>query len=98
MAATVTTIRKGVNGDQRYWQGTITGDTSYPTGGYAITAAQVGMNTIQSGIADNDTAASRLSSWDQTNKKLKLFTALSTEAANASNQSTITVPVFLFGY
>lgn len=78
----------------------VAGDTSYPTGGYDIAVTFKG---FQGSVADwgqaQDASGARLATVDIANKKLKLFTALGTEAANASNQSTITeIYVELVGY
>ena len=87
-----------VFGDRRVWVGTITFDSSYPTGGEAIVPGDFGFSEINHVIVGpNDAAASRIAAWDRTNSKIKLFTALSTEAANASNQSTISMPLVVIG-
>lgn len=65
----------------------VAADTSYPTGGYDISAAMKGM-TPDWGQAQDPTGA-RGVGVDIANKKLLIFTAFGTEAANASNQSTI---------
>ena len=75
----------------------ITFDNSYPTGGEALTPADLGLRDILSVAAEQKGVVSRLCEYDYTTQKLKLFTALSTEAANASDQSTITVRVLALG-
>lgn len=45
MALTFTSQKEGVAGDLRYWSGTILFDSSYPTGGEAITAANFGFGS-----------------------------------------------------
>lgn len=75
----------------------VTFDSSYPTGGEPLTAADLGMLNIEYLEATQKGVASRLAEYDYANAKLLLFTALSTEAANASNQSTIVVRVLAIG-
>ncbi len=75
----------------------ITFDSSYPTGGEAIAATDIGLARIDGCVAAGQAAGSRLFQWDQTNKKLLVFTAVGTEAANASDQSTIVADFIFFG-
>lgn len=75
----------------------ITFDNSYPTGGEAFAAADVQLSSIDYVNVDQKGAASRIVNYDYTNSKLMLFTALSTEAANASDQSTIVVRALVVG-
>jgi hypothetical protein len=98
MALTFTESRKTVEGSVKNWYGTVTFDSSYPTGGEVVTAASVGMQTVLQAFPVPNTAMSRLVTFNPSTKALVLFTALSTEAANASDQSTITVPVHFIGY
>lgn len=85
-------------GDLKLWIGTVTFDNSYPTGGEVILPTDVGFNvSIDAVIAMGSPGGSRLFLWDQANKKMKLFTALGTEAVNASDQSTITFPIMVIG-
>lgn len=88
-----------VSGRQRRWgMWKIALDTSYPTGGYDLTGLFSRFKSVDWGQAQ-DASGARLVSVDVPNKKLMVFTALGTEAANASNQSTITtVYVELGGY
>ncbi len=93
MALTVTVNKRTVYGDQRVIYATVAFDNSYPTGGEAVDVSMFGgqLTELTDAILLNshNLAASRIVVWDRPNKKLKLFTALSTEAANASDQSTI---------
>lgn len=96
MALTYTEVHRSVHGMQRVWEGLITFDNSYPTGGEVIDPAQLGMSTVES-VSLTPTAGTRLFSWNQTTRAIQVFTALSTEAANASDQSTISIRVLAFG-
>lgn len=77
---------------------TVDFDTSYPTGGEDISSLWTGFTSVVVAIAQYP-GGTRLARVDKTNKKLLLFTAIGTEAADTSNQSTITgVQVVLIGY
>lgn len=75
----------------------ITFDNSYPTGGESLAAADVGLSSIEYVKAEQKGVASRICEYDYANSKLMLFTALSTQAANASDQSTIVVRALVVG-
>lgn len=76
--------------------GTMVFDTSYPTGGELFTDVS-SMFTAMLGVVFEQ-HISRIVTYDYTNNKVLLQTALGTEAANASNQSTITVRFLAWGY
>lgn len=82
-------------GDKRVHAYGITFDNSYPTGGEAVTAGLVGLNTIQFVIPLVNGA--NFSVWDRTNSKLLIYTADGVEAANASDQSAVTVEAVFIG-
>ena len=98
MALTYTKSRDEIGGSLRHWYGTMTFDASYVTGGLLITPAAVGMQRVFQAYTEANPAASRIATFAPATGKLLLFTALSTEAAAASDQSTITVPVHVVGY
>lgn len=87
-------------GDRKVVYATVTFDNSYPTGGEAIAAADFGgelrsLDRIETqGV---NTAGNRLVVWDRANSKLLLFTALGTQATNASDQSAIVVEITAIG-
>lgn len=77
----------------------VTGDTSYPTGGTAITAAQFGLSNLDTvnicgGISN---VGSRLVSWNQTTGKLQWWSALTTEITNTTNLSADFIVVEAIG-
>ncbi len=83
------------------WTGVVTFDNSYPTGGetFDLTTASGGEGVFKEVVQVVPSPLSnRIVTYDRTNKKLLLHTALGTEAANASDQSSITVRVVAFGY
>ncbi len=100
MAATFTAQRTVRIDGNFIVYGVIALDNSYPTGGEAIAPQTINslMNAIHGMSLGINTAGTRLLVWDQTNQKIKCFTAVGTEAANASDQSTITdIPVTVHG-
>lgn len=98
MAITVGSDRmRSVFGDRRVLALDITGDTAYPTGGYSITPALVGMTRFDAVKVQQPKTATRIVTWDYANSKLMIYTALSTEAANASDQSSVVVTVEFIG-
>lgn len=95
----VTTRNRFVIGDRVALQASVTFDSSYPTGGEDLTPSLLGgaLQQIDWVECSVNTAGNRLVVWDRANRKLLLFTALGTEAANASNQATIVAEVTIFG-
>ena len=74
----------------------VVGDSSYATGGYALSAAV--LSQLKSGqvVGLNDGNAV-IALWDAANLKVKFITASTgAEVANASNQSANTVKLLLF--
>lgn len=84
-----------VVGNKRLVVADVTFDSSYPTGGEAIAASDFGLSSIDTVLPYPH--ASRICTYDDTNKKLLLHTALGTEASNASDQSTIAVRCEVLG-
>lgn len=72
-------------------------DNSYPTGGEPLTASDLGIASVRQLDARQKGVGNRICEYDYANSKLKLYTALGTEAANGSDQSAITVRVFAIG-
>jgi hypothetical protein len=96
MALTFGTDRqRTVYGDKRVVTLDVTFDNSYPTGGEVINPSDVGMTRFDYVHPQQPKAATRIVTWDYANSKALLYTALSTEAANASDQSAI-VATFMF--
>jgi hypothetical protein len=100
-ACTVTLDAAGgnlVEGSKRTRFGTLSPSASYATNGDTVAAADFGLNVLDDLEIDLDVAASRFGTYDKTNGKVKVFTALSTEAVNATNQSAIVFRVRATGY
>lgn len=76
MAATVTDLKFGVQGDRRVNVGTVTGDTSYTTGGYALAPGAVGLGSVDRLSIDlpvNSTPAIRGAVYNRSTSKLAFF-------------------------
>jgi hypothetical protein len=77
---------------------------NYPTGGEPLPASLFGLRRIVSvkdlGVARATAAGAtaRTVSYDRTNQKLQIYTTGSAEAANNSDQSTITAELEVVGY
>lgn len=104
MALTYTTVHSGIAGTQRVWQGLITFDSSYPTGGEAIEVNQLGgMFQLDALSLEQTNTAGFDAVWDQATAKILLYdedntSGIAAQAANASNQSTVTVRAVAFGH
>lgn len=72
MAITSTVTRTGTMGDQRSVFGTITFDSSYPTGGEAFDKADIGLGRLD-WISFNQGEDGRVFHWDATNAKILVF-------------------------
>lgn len=95
MAFTVGSLRKGNAGSLRIHTGTLTFDSSYPAGGEPLTAAELGMHTVENlkldpPFATVDTQVNNLAvAYDYTNAKVLAFEigvrASGTAAADTTN-------------
>lgn len=80
----------------------ITFDSSYPTGGEALTAAELGLHSILGCVIGGINAVRYHAGWDQANKKLMLYqedgtSGIEAQVANASDQSAVTVTCLFVG-
>jgi hypothetical protein len=99
MALTITNVKKNVVGAQRELIADIDFDSSYPAGGEAFsprdvdptlpTSASFHFVAIQ--LNDATIADNRIFSYDHTNKKIIMYTAVNTEATG--NQAAVKVRV-----
>ena len=103
MALTFTADNFGVVGAQRQWQGTVTFDASYPTGGEAVLPADFGgLVQIDTVIIGQTNVAGVDAVWDATNSKVILYdedntSGVAAQAANASDQSATIVTAIVYG-
>lgn len=78
-------------------------DSSYPTGGEAVTAAELGLNRVETatavvqGIASGSVNVTS-ADYDETNAKILLYDETPAEVANTSDMSGTTVRVIARGY
>lgn len=96
MAATFGTITDNLDGNQREVNRTITGDTSYTTGGYAIAPSVFGFGAI-TGIQFTPFGTGTtcyVGYWDNTNNKVKFMKS----QAGLLIEETATTDVHLFGF
>jgi len=96
MAATVTTVKSFVTGDRRVSIVNVTGDASYATGGYALTNQQIGGDLETDLVIPTTATTGHTAAWNASTGKLMFF-AGGTEVTNATNVSTVTVPVLVYG-
>lgn len=78
MAVTVTDVRKSVFGDRRAVTVDVTFDSSYPTGGEALTPSQFGLQVVdvvfaELAVAQTGQATALAVSYDRVNEKLQAF-------------------------
>jgi hypothetical protein len=74
----------------------VQGDTSYATGGYAVTGSFWSAIGSKAPVGLNDGGA-RIALYDAVNQKVKFITASTgAEVANASDQSATTVKVLVY--
>lgn len=72
---------------------TVTGDASYPTGGYTLPGAVGPQDRV---FAEAISTGTIYGVWDAVNKKLKLLTrSTNAEVANASNQSAVSIRLII---
>lgn len=74
----------------------ITGDTSYPSGGYPISGPNAGMSRIDGMFTIGSSAAGYKAVYDYVNKKV-LFYSNGSQVANTTNISSITIRMKVLG-
>lgn len=91
MAVTISNLDFSVAGDKRRTMGNVTFDSSYPTGGEALSPNQIGLADILWMDVENPvngTPAARLCTYDHTNDRFLVFTSSDgNEVANGTNLS-----------
>lgn len=103
MALTITERERFVAGDRTFVAATVTFDSSYPTGGEAIAAADFGLRShIDWVIPNKPDVATKDVWWDRANSKLMILvedgtSGIEAQAANASDQSAVDVEVLVIG-
>lgn len=112
MSMNVKLIRKIKFGNAFGVVAELTGDTSYATGGYGLTAKQLGLNVIEN-VLPQSPAGGKFWEYDFANKKIKVlelattaelveevtvYTTALAEAANESDQSESVTKIVAFGW
>lgn len=101
MAASVTSIDKTVVGNKRQSVAEVTFDSSYPTGGESVTAAQLGLSKVDYAlcniIAVGGTVDVAEAFYDKANSKIKVFDQTPAEVANTADLSTLSVRIVAWG-
>lgn len=87
MALTISNLVRHNVGDARLHVGTIAFDDSYPTGGESLTAANVGLQKIDS--IDFDATAGFVFQYDFTNSKVLVY-----QSATVTPTGTLSKPTF----
>lgn len=110
MAMSVRLMRKIKFGNAFGVVAELTGDASYATGGYPLTAKQLGLSVVEN-ILPQSPAGGKFWEYDFANKKIKIFNLATTaegeplvyttalaEVANKSNQSESVARIVAFGW
>lgn len=102
MAATVSRVPDEANvsvGPIPVTSITVTGDTSYPTGGYSITAASLGMKAIlgMAPLGNNTAAAGFEANWNTQTGKLQFYSGALAEVTNATDVHTLIFTILVWG-
>jgi hypothetical protein len=96
MAATPTIVRRSHQGTVRVNYVDVLLDNSYPTGGYALTPAQLGFTKVPL-VVDAEPNTGRSFWYDRVNQKLKSFNSGGTETTAATDLSAVTVRLSVEG-
>jgi hypothetical protein len=86
-----------VAGDRVMVSVDIKGDNAYPTGGTPITPQMFGLDSVDHFDATTESGGGNLAAYDYANKKLKMFTAFSTEVTAATDLSAKTWRTLVIG-
>ena len=102
MAATVAVNKNGVLGDIKYALVSVTGDASYPTGGYPLDVNQVGCPLTRLAVFQNEGnaggAAVFAAIWNDATKKVQFYATQGVEVTAAVNVSAYTFQFLFLGY
>jgi hypothetical protein len=81
--------------------GTLVLDSSYPTGGEALTAAQLGLQSVDEAhaeiVAVSGTTNVANATYDKTNSKVKVFDETPAEVGNTNSLENVKVQITAFG-
>lgn len=102
MALTVTIDERDVWGSHQVRWGSVQFDSSYPTGGEAVAAADFQLSELKEIVVHSADDATYRPVWDAANDKIKLYvedgtSGIEAEAANTSDQSAVNVRFQVIG-
>lgn len=101
MAASIVTAIKpdlySVPGNRRQLLADFTPSTVYPALGEPLTPALFGLSQIDYVEVQGPSDGTRFAVYDRTNNKLRIFTALSTEAGTGTDQSAKVFSLMVWG-
>ena len=103
MALSFAEAYKGVQGAVRVWEGVITFDSSYPTGGEAVAIGDLGFGVeILNVVLGQTNVAGQDAVWDSANSKIIMYvedgtSGIAAQVADTDDQSATTVPVRFTG-
>lgn len=102
MPASVTVSKRTIFGNKKVCVGTVAFDSSYPTGGEAVSYANLGLANVD--FVQVSSAAGYVFEYDHTNKKVKAYWVDTTtdgaamaEVADTTDLSAVTARFFAFG-
>lgn len=102
MASTNTVVKKGIPGDVHYAILSLTGDASYPAGGYAVDVTALGVPTQRFLAIPNggNMTAAAVSDffWNDATQKVQFFASPGVEVTPATNVSAYNVVFYFLGY
>lgn len=104
MAVSLSKDYEGVVGSRKVWRGTVTLDSSYPTGGEALAVGDFNFSVaIEHLIPHSANTATYRPVWDAANSKLKMFvedgtSGIEAEVADTTDLSSVTVEVEATGF
>ena len=87
MALTISSVTTSVFGNKKIMKANIAFDSSYPTGGEALTPSTLGLNEVE--ILLVSPQAGYLFEYDYSNEKLKALTPRAAQAAVTTDKVTI---------
>lgn len=99
MAVSFSNTTRTVFGDKRVVLGTVTFDSSYPTGGEAVSASTFGLVSIDAVVVLGTRGVVTWSPWynPATGKLVAQVTADGTQVANTTDLSTLVADVLVIG-
>lgn len=97
MALSWSKTDSGVMGDKRYWFGTVTFDSSYPTGGESVDLDELQMRVLD--VMCLTTNGSHVAAYIPSGQTLRAYTVSDgNQVANTTDLSSVTLRVIAFGY